>query len=264
MPPSLAFALTPLIRRRSPTMIHPLTPTTSLPRVARALTYLTATQSAALDDTLMSPRYAYTLAQLMELAGQAVAHAVADVLHTGAHVCIAAGPGNNGGDGIVAARHLREMNYNVSLCAPRTNFDALLRQARAYGVEMSNRLPKADLVVDSVFGFSFRGDAGVREPFATLLHDIDQVARDSLLVAVDVPSGWHVERGRVFDTAIRTPDVLVSLSAPKQFAKEMPERASGGNVVHYVGGRFVPPDLAEEMGIVLPEFVGVDTIARVA
>ena len=70
--------------------------------------YLTAEQSSALDAKLMSDEYGYSIENLMELAGVAVAHAVVDMAPNAKETktLILVGPGNNGGDGLVAARHL--------------------------------------------------------------------------------------------------------------------------------------------------------------
>jgi NAD(P)H-hydrate repair Nnr-like enzyme with NAD(P)H-hydrate epimerase domain len=53
----------------------------------------------------------------MELAGLAVAQISNKILQLkpNAHICVLVGPGNNGGDGLVAARHLKMMKYNVDL-----------------------------------------------------------------------------------------------------------------------------------------------------
>ena len=227
----------------------------------------------------MSPRYGFELAQLMELAGQAVAHAVALAVPEPApgsavSVAVAVGPGNNGGDGLVAARHLKLLRpgWRVGAVAPKTRFAGLVTSATASGVQFADSV--TDLVapagptvlVDALFGFSFDGSSGVRAPFRALLGQLDDAAaaRDALLVAVDVPSGWHVERGRVYDAATRVPDVLVSLSAPKLVARALPTRPDGSPVPHYVGGRFVPDALAAELGIVLPRYDGLDLVTRIA
>lgn len=85
-----------------------------------AVSYLSAAQAAALDETLMSPSVGYSLDQLMELAGLAVACAVADAYPAPRRVLLLCGPGNNGGDGLVAARHLTHFGYGaLVLCRAR-------------------------------------------------------------------------------------------------------------------------------------------------
>ncbi|CAJ1427122.1 unnamed protein product, partial [Effrenium voratum] len=70
------------------------------------VTLLGQQEAIAIDEELMSTP-GFSVDQLMELAGLSVASAVADAYPAAKQVLIVAGPGNNGGDGLVAARHLR-------------------------------------------------------------------------------------------------------------------------------------------------------------
>ena len=80
---------------------------------------LTQQEAKEFDNWLMSPLGgSFTLPQLMELAGLTVATAIAKFYPDKRKIFIAAGPGNNGGDGIVAARHLSIFNYTVTLYQP--------------------------------------------------------------------------------------------------------------------------------------------------
>ncbi|KAF2299747.1 hypothetical protein GH714_003021 [Hevea brasiliensis] len=81
-----------------------------------------------------------------------------------------------------------------------------------------------DIIVDAMFGFSFHGTP--RPPFDDLiqklvyLHKCNQTRqKSSLIVSIDIPSGWHVEGGDVNGEGIK-PDMLVSLTAPKLCAKK--------------------------------------------
>ena len=73
-------------------------------------THISASQAAEIDVKLMGPEYGFTLEQLMELAGLSVAAATQRVFpvtpDTHQRILVLCGPGNNGGDGLVAARHL--------------------------------------------------------------------------------------------------------------------------------------------------------------
>lgn len=249
------------------------------PPINRAsVAYVSAAKAASIDELLMSSSYGFSLPQLMELAGLAVAHAVVDLLPLPSHsehtasskpIVIVCGPGNNGGDGLVAARHLHHFGYDVCVVYPkrpsREPFSGLLRQLVTLGVVLVDDMPReALLVVDAVFGFSFDGKNGVRPPFRELIHHMNSVAAP--LLAVDVPSGWHVDNGRVFDEALRTPEALISLTAPKQFAKRLDstEENPTTNMVHYVGGRFVPATLCKELDFEVPQYGGIDLITRIA
>ena len=82
---------------------------------------LSQVESRLLDEKLMGPEYGFSLAQLMELAGLSVAEAVQNFypLETYRNVIVFCGPGNNGGDGLVAARHLSSFGYSVTVIIPR-------------------------------------------------------------------------------------------------------------------------------------------------
>ena len=82
----------------------------------KKFSYGTREMNKLLDDVLMN-KYSFASETLMELAGVAVAQVSHKILKDMGkkNVCVLAGPGNNGGDGLVAARHLKMMNYSVSL-----------------------------------------------------------------------------------------------------------------------------------------------------
>lgn len=92
---------------------------------------------------------------------------------------------------------------------------------------LATALGSSDVVLDAIFGFSFQPP--VRAPFDTAL---PLIARAGVpVVSVDIPSGWDVERGDAEGLGLR-PDVLVSLTAPKEGVRKFAGR-------HFLGGRFV-------------------------
>lgn len=226
---------------------------------APAPRHLTAEEATRLDQKLMADvnqgGYGYMLEQLMEMAGLAVADAVEDSYGREGRCAIVAGPGNNGGDGFVCARHLLQRGWEVVVLAPKLKrqrpFDVLAEQCQSQGVEVimgkesltPDFLSRFDVVVDAVFGFSFSGEP--REPFRSALTAMANCRRG--IVAVDAPSGWDMEQGDVHGFGM-WPNVLVSLSAPKVCARRLE-----GSARHYLGGRFIPPRLASEFDLSLPD-----------
>jgi len=102
-----------------------------------------ASPAAQLDRELMDPEDgAYTLEQLMELAGLSVATAFSKVYSKADHVLIFCGPGNNGGDGLVAARHLSLWGFKVTVVIPKVGgpnasyFKLLMKQCENAKVEL--------------------------------------------------------------------------------------------------------------------------------
>ena len=226
------------------------------------VSFVSAAQAKEIDEKLMGPEFGFSIDQLMELAGLSVASATCEVYPPRSHrrVLVLAGPGNNGGDGLVAARHLLQFGYSPTVVYPKRPskplFVNLATQMEMNGIPLLDALPSplnADVVLDAIFGFSFKG--AVRAPFDAILPAL----RDSgvPLVSVDVPSGWDVEAGPGDDEGALQPDVLVSLTMPKKCAAHF--RGAGG---HYLGGRFVPPALAKKYGFVQPPFLGTDQVVK--
>lgn len=93
-----------------------------------ALKTLGAKAAAALDQELMST-CAFSIDQLMELAGLSVSQAVYRIhpLERGRRILVACGPGNNGGDGLVAARHLFHYGYQPTVYYPKRSQKDLYR-----------------------------------------------------------------------------------------------------------------------------------------
>ena len=165
---------------------------------------------------------------LMERAGLAVASWAWRTTRIGDHVLVLAGAGNNGGDGIVAARHLQEWGANVRLylCTPRPP-DALLTRAVDAGAQavaatddadgslLRQSLSSAGLVVDAVLGTG--RSRPLSEPLLSIFEAVraEKARRPHLhALAVDVPSGVDADTGAT-DPASVTADATITLGAPK-------------------------------------------------
>ena len=156
------------------------------------LELLTPRQMAEIDRLTIEGGISGTA--LMENAGRAVARAIR-ARFTPCRTLILCGPGNNGGDGYVTARHLAQAGWPVAVAAfaaPKRGTDAAAMAARwkgpaaRFGARAASR---ADLVIDAVFG-------------AGLTRDVDGVTAETLraarrVVAIDVPSGVDGETGAV-------------------------------------------------------------------
>jgi len=144
---------------------------------------------------------------LMEAAGRAVGDAAIDMAPPGARVVVLCGPGNNGGDGFVAARYLLERGRRatVALVGKREvlSSDAAEMAARYDGgwLEFGPEcIADADLVVDAVFG------AGLNRPItpgSVIAETFAEVERRGLpVLAVDVPSGLNGDTGQAGDVVL--------------------------------------------------------------
>lgn len=228
-----------------------------------ALKTLSAKSAVALDQELMS-KGAFSIDQLMELAGLSVSQAVFKLqpLSKGKRILVACGPGNNGGDGLVAARHLFHYGYQPTVYYPKQNknelYQRLTKQLKDVQVpfteDFSTAVQQTDHIVDAIFGFSFSGE--VREPFPKVIEAL-QTTKIPVL-AVDAPSSWNIESGPPDDGPGKDfmPEALISLTAPKPLVKWFKGR-------HFLGGRFLSPEMAEKYGLDLPEYEGLDQVVEV-
>jgi ADP-dependent NAD(P)H-hydrate dehydratase / NAD(P)H-hydrate epimerase len=143
---------------------------------------------------------------LMENAGRAVADAVAGRHPGGSRVVVVAGAGNNGGDGFVAARILRERGHHVRVAllgdANKLKSDAgaaAKRWAGPLDPVAPESLSRADVIIDALFGAGLdRAVAGAARMM------IDAINASGLpVVAVDLPSGINGTSGAVMGAAVR-------------------------------------------------------------
>jgi NAD(P)H-hydrate epimerase len=166
-----------------------------------------AAQQRAIDRWAIDERGIPGL-ELMERAGEALADRTAALAPTG-RVVVVCGKGNNGGDGLVAARHLRQLGREV---------DVLLLadpgELQGEGAASLERLPGdpprpfdgaalsgASAILDAILG---TGSSGApREPAAGAIATINQHAERSVIIACDGPSGVDASTGEVPGEAIR-------------------------------------------------------------
>ncbi|HMF07340.1 MAG TPA: NAD(P)H-hydrate dehydratase [Methylocella sp.] len=147
---------------------------------------------------------------LMEHAGAAVAKAAAGLLTPRGRVAIYCGPGNNGGDGFVAARVLSEQGFDVELAllgsAELLRCDAAQAAKSWTGKTLAVdelALDSAGLVIDALFGAGLSRDLdGQAKDLITALNEWTQRTRKPI-VAVDVPSGIDGTTGQIRGAAIK-------------------------------------------------------------
>ena len=139
-------------------------------------------------------------AELMETAGTALAEAVAGLSPQGV-VRIVCGKGNNGGDGQVAARHLRRMGFEVEAV------DLFAEEAPG---DLDGWLAGSGAVVDAIFGTGFSGTP--REPAASAIDAINRCGAP--VVACDIASGVDASSGEIAGAAVEA-DLTVSFHGAK-------------------------------------------------
>lgn len=211
-------------------------------------------------------RTGVSLAELMERAGTVVAKSAMRISKSGP-VVVVSGKGNNGGDGIVAARLLAEAGIPVhlfllantdQLTAESSAAFARLKESAAAPevtvLESAGGLPQlretlsnASLVIDCLFGFNLRG--AIEGHAADVVREINAASRPVL--SVDVPSGVEADTGRVSGEAVRAAGT-VTFTAPKIGLVVPPGSVFAGRVeVAQIG---IPPEFASAAGAVeLPD-----------
>ncbi|KAK6729750.1 hypothetical protein RB195_006665 [Necator americanus] len=222
----------------------------------KEVTYLRQNEAAKIDEELFSA-YGFKVEQLMELAGLACAKAI-HAQYSKGKVLVLCGPGNNGGDGFVCARHLQQFGFEPSIVYPKPSkaelMQSLVKQCSGMEIPVMSSLPNLSdysLVVDAFFGFSFRPP--IREPFGEI---IDAVTKSGIFVfSIDIPSGWDVENGAPSEGPYVHPHAIISLTAPKLCVRDW-------TGPHFVGGRFVPKQLAKEHNLLLPKYPNADQIVK--
>lgn len=182
-------------------------------------------------DAAASESFGIPALVLMENAGAAVARAAREHLSSSRHrAVVLCGPGNNGGDGLVAARHLAQAGIDVSVLLTRAELPgdagvnlAICRKIgmRLYswpedaeGAAVLDALVPGDLVIDAIFGTGLK-----RAPQGAARAAIEAAnaarARGVQVLSVDLPSGIDGDTGEVLGLAV-TADATVALACLKQ------------------------------------------------
>ncbi|QDZ07587.1 NAD(P)H-hydrate dehydratase [Sphingomonas panacisoli] len=177
---------------------------------------LTAAQMRAAEDRAIAA--GSSVEELMERAGAGVAEAVRR-LAAESPVLILCGPGNNGGDGYVAARVLRKNGVEVRVAAmgdPKTDAarkacEGLGLDVEPFGVDLIDRQKQSPVLVDAIFGtgLSREVDARVADTLGSL------VACSRLPIAVDLPSGVDTDSGAALSRSLGHYRLTLALGALK-------------------------------------------------
>ncbi|CAH8450991.1 unnamed protein product [Schistosoma bovis] len=173
-----------------------------------AVSYLSQVEAQQVDNELFT-EYAFSVDQLMELAGLSCAVAINKayplnkLTKSNGSVLVFCGPGNNGGDGLVCARHLKMFGYEPSIHYPRNPtkqlYKNLVIQCEKMDIpflsdltnETVNLSQSYDLFIDALFGFGFK------PPVSLEFKSILQIMSTSQIpvISIDVPSALLITPG---------------------------------------------------------------------
>ena len=204
-------------------------------------------------DRLAEAEYGIAPIQLMEVAGLQTARVAREILGpdlADRAICIVAGKGNNGGDGLVAARRLRGWGARVRVTTSFALEHAQglaaqsLRSLRLEQVEIlpwAGHLPDADLYVDALLGFGANG-----APHGGLAAIIEALGEAGRVLALDVPSGLDARSGEVAGACVRA-EATVTLALPKTGLLVPSAGAYVGKL--HLADIGVPPGLLKRLGV---------------
>ena len=184
-----------------------------------------------------------TVKGLIEEAGLAVAQESWMLLGTleNRSIVVLVGPGNNGSDGLVAARHLHDWGANITIFAPKErssdeeNSELELRNLTIQtksGKEIQSDLETADLVIDSLLGIGKNRSFSEGDPISDTLRTL-QLAKQShqppKVLAVDLPSGVDSDTG-VIEPQTVAADITVTFSTAKVGMYQLPASSVVGQI----------------------------------
>ena len=183
--------------------------------------YVTAVEMRRMDDVTIHEFHVDVLV-LMENAGRATATLAKQMLREttfGKRVACLVGGGNNGGDGMVAARHLANWGAEVNVIVGATKDrmkDVPLGQLyvlEKMGIPIllgSYNLRDYDLLIDGLIGYGLEGNP--RDKVAVMIRDANASGRP--ILALDLPSGMNATTGEAYDPCIRA-TATITLALPK-------------------------------------------------
>ncbi|MDP6542953.1 MAG: NAD(P)H-hydrate epimerase [Phycisphaerae bacterium] len=196
---------------------------------------------------------------LMENAGRNCADAIENFLDAGRSfsIAIVAGPGNNGGDGYVIARHLAMRGFRVITCiicpAEKISGDAAVNLQAISALQHDIRflsdeqltglaasLAEFDVVVDAIGGTGIRG--ALRGDAAVAVEQINASGRS--VVAVDIPTGLDCDTGQADGPAVRADLTVTFVAAKRGFELGRACDYTGAVVVADIG---IPADLVRSI-----------------
>jgi hydroxyethylthiazole kinase-like uncharacterized protein yjeF len=207
--------------------------------------YSISVSQAQVFDRLAQEKFGISSLILMENAGRNVAEEALKMLRGKKKVAIVCGVGNNGGDGLVAARHLLNAGINVKVYLagkisklkpdPKINLNILKKMRQKVKIVKYLKdikgIGKANLIVDAIFGIGLKSE--VRKPISDIIRYLNQSKKP--ILSVDVPSGLDADTGRVLGAVVKSNRTVTFVAAKKGFSKVEGPRFCGKIIVRDIG-----------------------------
>lgn len=210
-------------------------------------------------DLLAQSEYGIPGLILMENAGNGATRTIESLYGPGGKALVACGTGNNGGDGLVIARHLHNLGWNVvvlivgnieSMSPDCAANDRIIRAMKLNRVVAANKdeaeaacglIQSETVVVDALLGTGFSGT--VRNPIAAFIEQINLTPKRAT-VSIDVPSGLDCDSGFPGGLAIRADHTITFVAMKPGFATDSGRKFTGNCHVVDIG---VPKALIDQV-----------------
>lgn len=210
-------------------------------------------------DRIMVEDLGIQLIQMMENAGRNLAGLALRLFHPVSAIVLV-GPGGNGGGGLVAARHLanRGVDLQVVLSRPAEGFGGVPGHQLAILEKMQvpvmhGAVAEADLIVDTLIGYSLRGD-----PRGDSRDLIDWAnSAEAPVLSLDTPSGLNVTTGMAATPCVQA-TATMTLALPKTGLMNAPQVGE-----LWLADISVPPSVYRAFGFEVGNLFEEDTIVRV-
>lgn len=216
-------------------------------------------------DRLMIEDYGIELIQMMENAGSNLAELTSRMLGgslSGRSACVLCGRGNNGGGGMVAARHLHNRGAKVHIIRVAGDLKNVpdkqwkILEKMGFRNDPYAELSQADIIIDALIGYGLQGNP---RPEVSIWIEKANAAGKPIL-ALDAPSGLDTTLGTPGRPTIRA-DATMTLALPKV-------GLMGESVQSYVGSLYladisVPSELYHKMGLDVRDIFEQDTIIEI-
>lgn len=222
-------------------------------------------------DELMVNHYGLQLIQMMENAGRNLAEFTREFLGTSLadkKIVVAVGKGNNGGGGIVAARHLSNMGAQVTILLPKEPLNRIPKTQLEIihnfvinckeGEDALNFRFTSDihLVIDALIGYNLKGN-----PYGWIAAIIKAInGSNSPVVSLDLPSGLDATTGAIYDPCIKA-SATMTLALPKSGLMKTDAKHVIGPL--YLADIGIPQRVYQELGLNVPSLFSQRSIIKI-
>ena len=224
-------------------------------------------------DDLATRHFGLDLVQLMENAGYLTARLAREIIGRldKRKITVLVGKGNNGGGGIIAARHLQNWAAKVTVIIPdhpdnisRLNNEQLGvlrsmfvdRQFNTSRLMWEDSVLKADLVIDALLGYKIN-----RNPEGDYSYLIELVNKSKAKkLSIDIPSGLNPNTGDPYSPCIKA-DYTLTLALPKKGLLEKKAKEFVGKL--YLGDIGIPKEVYQLLGIEVPNLFEKNELIRI-